>query len=312
MDDKLRQQLHETFDVYKPSSNLTDRVLASIQPGFRAGHGWRREVIGTACVLIAAAVVISIVIAVRVGRNAVPVSVADRANQETVNSTSPLPICNLNDVQLSMKIQRDTAISNFIVISASTRGAPCSLEMPVTLTIRDLKGQPLPIVGNGVQATLNGNLPRDAVLTAYVWSNWCGPRSVLLKTSSEAGQNVEAQSSLSAPCADTAGEKGAGSSLRVAQILYRPKSVAASQATTQRFQLETNCALQGLDFGAFFWDYLRSENVPGSYVTPLTGVIGTMTLLDSNTARFDYSGGAIYFTKHVGPLFIDPGPTQCD
>jgi hypothetical protein len=308
MDEKLREQLHETFDVYKPSPNLTDRVLASIQPGSRTDHDWRREVIGTAGVLIAAAIIVAVIVAARVARNALPVSVADRASQDAVTSTSRLPICNLYDVQLSMKIQPDTAISDFIVISASTLGAPCSLDMPVTLTIQDLKGQPLPIVGNGVQATMTGN----PLLTAYVWSNWCGPRTVLLKTSSGAGQNVEVPSSASAPCAGTAGEKGAGSSLRVAQILYRPKSVVVSQATAQRFQLETNCALQGLDFSASFWDYLRSENVPGKYVTPLTGVIGTMTLLDSNTARFDYSGGAIYFTRHVGPLFIDPGPTLCD
>lgn len=89
-------------------------------------------------------------------------------------------------------------------------------------------------------------------------------------------------------------------------IQLQPRSQAAERGKAYPYRLYTHCGVDyAVDFDASFWD-LADPAWAGSNGNPPVGIgnpyqDGTMTLLDAGHARFDFSGGTIHFTRHIGP-----------
>ncbi len=90
-----------------------------------------------------------------------------------------------------------------------------------------------------------------------------------------------------------------------------PQSPAAEVGKAYPFQLYTHCGVGfAVDFDHSFWD-LADAGWQGQDGNPPPGIgnpyqAGTMTLVDPEHARFDFAGGSIHFTRHIGPKIV-PG-----
>jgi hypothetical protein len=91
-----------------------------------------------------------------------------------------------------------------------------------------------------------------------------------------------------------------------------PHSQAVVVGKPYPFQLYTHCGVEyAVDFDAALWDLAdpawqsQNGNPPPGIGNPYQG--GTMTLVDADHARFNFSGGSISFVRHVGPKLV-PGP----
>jgi hypothetical protein len=88
-----------------------------------------------------------------------------------------------------------------------------------------------------------------------------------------------------------------------------PHSAPASVGVAYPFTLLTHCGIDYfVDFDASLWDLAPTQ--PGGSIRP-SGLgdpfqKGSMTLVDTNTAHFDWSGGRINFIRHPGTKTV-PG-----
>lgn len=84
-----------------------------------------------------------------------------------------------------------------------------------------------------------------------------------------------------------------------------PLSPPAELGKAYPFQLYTHCGVDlAVDFDGSFWQLSNPEEVPESLGDPSQE--GTMTLIDSDYARFDFAGGSLLFIRHQGPKYILP------
>jgi hypothetical protein len=91
-----------------------------------------------------------------------------------------------------------------------------------------------------------------------------------------------------------------------------PHSQPVEVGKAYPLQLYTHCGVDySVDFDAAFWDLAdpawqsRNGNPPPGIGNPYQD--GTIRLIDPDHARFDFSGGSIPFTRHIGPKLV-PGP----
>jgi hypothetical protein len=90
-----------------------------------------------------------------------------------------------------------------------------------------------------------------------------------------------------------------------------PRSGRAAIGQAYDFALYTHCGINDapVDFDGSFWDAVYTPasvvevaNPPPGMGNP--GQSGTMTLLDTDHARFTFTGGAVDFTRHSGRKLI--------
>ena len=92
-------------------------------------------------------------------------------------------------------------------------------------------------------------------------------------------------------------------------IILTPTSLPAAVGHSYAFHLLTHCGVNyHVDFDQSFWEatipvWDGSGNPPPNLRNPVQD--GTMTLLDTDHARFDYSGGAIPFRRLTGPKVVN-------
>ncbi len=92
-------------------------------------------------------------------------------------------------------------------------------------------------------------------------------------------------------------------------IILTPMSPPAQVGRSYAFDLLTHCGVNyHVDFDRSFWEatipvWDGSGNPPPNLRNPFQD--GTMTLLDTDHARFDYSGGAIPFRRLTGAKVVN-------
>jgi len=93
-------------------------------------------------------------------------------------------------------------------------------------------------------------------------------------------------------------------------VTLTPKSVHVAVGHAYPFRLLTHCGVDfATDFDGSYWDltdprWLKQQGITPSVGNPFQD--GTMTLVDTDTARFDYPGDHIIFRRHGGPKVV-PG-----
>jgi hypothetical protein len=108
-----------------------------------------------------------------------------------------------------------------------------------------------------------------------------------------------------------ASRPGGGGTETIPGIEVQPHSPPVAQGVAYPFTLDTHCGVGfSVDFDGAFWDLADAAwadsngNPPPRIGNPFQQ--GTMTLVDRNQARFDFTGDHIRFTRHLGPKVI-PG-----
>lgn len=87
--------------------------------------------------------------------------------------------------------------------------------------------------------------------------------------------------------------------------VHEPRSSPAELGKAYPYKLYTHCGVDlAVDFDGSFWQLSHPVEVPESLGDPSQE--GTMTLIDSDSARFDFAGGSLYFIRHQGPKHIPP------
>ena len=87
--------------------------------------------------------------------------------------------------------------------------------------------------------------------------------------------------------------------------ILEPLSLKADFGQAYPFRLFTHCGADyRVDFDGSFWQLSNPSEVPASLGDPEQE--GTMTLINSDYARFDFEGGSLLFIRHEGPKYV-PG-----
>ena len=88
-------------------------------------------------------------------------------------------------------------------------------------------------------------------------------------------------------------------------VVLTPNSARVQQGQSVPFVLYTHCGIDfDTDFDGSFWDAVHPQEWSTDIGNPFQQ--GTMTLIDTNHARFTWTGGSIDYTRHVGPKVV-PG-----
>jgi hypothetical protein len=102
-----------------------------------------------------------------------------------------------------------------------------------------------------------------------------------------------------------AAQQTAQSATEVAIMHPTPQSARVERGKAYPFVLYTHCGVDyDTDFDGSFWDAEEKNYAPASLGNPAQR--GTMTLTDDDHATFEFEGGSILFTRHIGPKVI-PG-----
>ncbi len=301
--EELRQRIHEALNIEPMGPDLASRVLSSVATDTQSiGRHWFTEIIVAVAAIIAAFLVA-----------AVTIGLHSRQDKSQVGPSVPgalaaLPVCGSRQVDLSSSIERRIGTRfSFITITPINRGVPCHLRLQLTVTLANAAGAPVDVAGNPATTVVAGDLPGDRPLAAYSWANWCGtPPHLILETPGSDPQLQEILAGSTPPCTATDGENGTPSILEPAIASDPPKTGSVSTGIAYHFMLLAHCGLQVVDFNASYWDLVAGQSLPG------LNLQGNMTLLDQSRARFDFGGGTLYFSRHRGPLIVDPRSLLCD
>ena len=85
-----------------------------------------------------------------------------------------LPACSAGDWRLSLRPERVGGVLLTVLRADSVAGARCHLSGEVTLTLVGPTGDPLPVDGNPLRATVDA-IVGDGITATWKWTNWCGP-----------------------------------------------------------------------------------------------------------------------------------------
>jgi hypothetical protein len=302
MEDQLRSKIHKALGVDPPSAALADRILASLAVPQKSRRPFiRQEILSTVGVLA--------VVAVLGGLFGAMISARSNARTPAPAATPRvLPACTPAQVGLSVIVERRLGTRfSFIRLDATDRGTPCFLDASVAVALIGSAGRPLQIDGNGSTIVLEGTLPREQVLAGFSWVTWCGrDQSYIVAVDGDLGHRTFSFSGSTPPCPDAPAERGVPSILAPASVLSQPSSSAAQRGIAYEFPLSAQCGLQVVDFSRSFWDVSPGQGIPA------INLRGTMTLIDDGHARFDFTGGAIFFQRHSGSLLVDTHSQLCD
>lgn len=102
-----------------------------------------------------------------------------------------------------------------------------------------------------------------------------------------------------------AAQQTAQSATQEAALHPTPQSARVERGKAYPFVLYTHCGVDySTDFDGSFWDVVEKNYAPASLGNPAQK--GTMILIDDDHAMFEFEGGSILFTRHLGPKVL-PG-----
>jgi len=298
MDDSFQKRIHDALGTGTPSPELSKRVRNMFQNA-PSPRRWRSELLGTLAVAI---------LGIGVGATLAFHSMVTPATGTASSGQHGLPACSPSQAELTASSERRLGTRfAFVTVTAASKGAPCFIDLPVTLSVSNLLGNPLMVNGNAAQVQLTGALPSDHPVAGLSWSNWCGSPSFKINLRSDWGSQSFGPFADAPPCATATGEVGAPSALQVATILAIPDSSPVPLNVAYPFQLYLHCGLPVIDFGASFWDLQ-----PGQTLEPATLLSGTIARTDTEHARFSFGSKTLQLVVHQGPMLVDRQSTLCD